>query len=104
MENIYTAEDLTADYHRLGIPAGCIIELHSSLSSIGYVVGAAVTVIDSLLAHLGSQGTLIAPAHTSELSGPEVWNPPPTSAAQLKKIHDGMPVFDPQIFLPVSMG
>ncbi len=46
----------------LGLQAGDIVLLHSSLSSMGHVESAAKTVADAFLAVLGRHGTLVVPA------------------------------------------
>jgi len=43
--------------------------VHSSLSSLGYVVGGARTVIAALTAVLGPRGTLVMPSHSWDRSG-----------------------------------
>jgi aminoglycoside 3-N-acetyltransferase len=59
-----TDADLIAAFGDLGVQAGQHLLLHSSLSSIGHVVGGADTVIDALLSVLGPEGTLIVPTLT----------------------------------------
>ena len=51
-----TLEDLVQDFHRLGVPGGGLVMVHSSLSSIGHVDGGAETVVDALLEALGPTG------------------------------------------------
>jgi aminoglycoside 3-N-acetyltransferase len=48
----------------LGLKAGDLVMLHSSLSSMGHVEGGAETVIDAILDVLGNEGTLMVPTHT----------------------------------------
>jgi aminoglycoside 3-N-acetyltransferase len=70
-----TQTDIIADLARLGLQAGDRVLVHSSLSSLGWVVGGADTVIDALLAVVGPQGTVLAPTLTgSEALSPT--NPP----------------------------
>ena len=45
----------------LGLRAGDILFVHSSLSSMGYVDGGAEAVVDALLDVLGPEGTLVVP-------------------------------------------
>jgi aminoglycoside 3-N-acetyltransferase len=59
-----TREDLISDLSRLGVAAGGVIMVHSSLRSIGTVEGGAETVVDALLESLGTQGTLVVPTFT----------------------------------------
>lgn len=56
------AEDLAA----LGVRRGGLLLVHSSLSSMGWVRGGAVTVIAGLRQALGPQGTLLMPALSYE--------------------------------------
>ena len=63
---VRTRSELTADLERLGLPRGGLVMFHSSLRSIGTVDGGSDTVIDALLAALGSQGTLVAPTFTGQ--------------------------------------
>lgn len=67
-----TRTDLVAAFHCLGVQAGNQLLVHSSLSSLGHVVGGADTVIDALLEVLGPQGTLVVPTLTGhEGIGPD---------------------------------
>lgn len=53
--------DLMQSLTEIGIKTGDNLLVHSSLSSIGYVVGGARTVILALIAAIGSSGTLVMP-------------------------------------------
>ncbi len=61
-----TATDLVAAFTDLGLETGQQVLLHSSLSSLGHVVGGADTVIDALLGVLGPSGTLLVPTLTGD--------------------------------------
>ncbi|WP_338861075.1 AAC(3) family N-acetyltransferase [Mycetohabitans rhizoxinica] len=50
-----------------GVTAGSTILVHSSLSSLGWVAGAAVAVIQALMDCIGPNGTLVMPTHTAHL-------------------------------------
>lgn len=54
-------EGITAGLAESGLRRGDIVLVHSSLSSIGYVLGGAETVIDALLESVGSTGTVMVP-------------------------------------------
>lgn len=60
-------KDLIMDLKDMGIKQGDIILVHSSLKSIGYVIGGAKTVIEALMEVIGQEGTLVIP--TYPLSG-----------------------------------
>ena len=55
-------ERLTKDLRALGVEAGDVLMVHSSLKSMGQVEGGAETVIAALRAVLGEEGTLMLPA------------------------------------------
>lgn len=56
-------KDIESDLKSFGIKTGDILLLHSSLKSIGYVKGGAKTVIKSILAVIGPEGTLCMPTY-----------------------------------------
>jgi aminoglycoside 3-N-acetyltransferase len=60
----FTREQLVADLRALGVPEGKPLVVHSLLSSLGYVVGGAVAVLDSLQEVIGEAGTLVMPTFT----------------------------------------
>ena len=71
----FAEKDLIKDFEAIGIKSGDVLLVHSSLKSIGYVVGGAETVIKALLKVLGDNGTLVMPTFTgSEKLSAE--NPP----------------------------
>ena len=55
---------LVSAFCRLGLPRGGLLMVHSSLRSMGHVLGGALTVVDALLETLGSEGTLVVPTFT----------------------------------------
>ncbi|MEL6977112.1 MAG: AAC(3) family N-acetyltransferase [Pseudomonadota bacterium] len=61
---------LVADLAALGVAAGDVLMVHSSLSAIGPVEGGADTVIDALLGALGPDGTLVMPAFRDSIDLP----------------------------------
>lgn len=56
-----TARDIVRGLQDLGIRPGDVVIVHSSLSSMGHVVGGADTVIDAFLDAIGPEGTLVFP-------------------------------------------
>src|SRR5438445_7962273 len=56
-----TRADLVAGLRAIGIEPGGIIQVHSSLSRLGYVEGGAETVVDALLEVVGPEGTVMVP-------------------------------------------
>jgi aminoglycoside 3-N-acetyltransferase len=56
-----TRPDLVAGLRAIGIGPGWILQVHSSLSRLGYVEGGAETVVDALLEVVGPEGTVMVP-------------------------------------------
>lgn len=72
-EKMISRDRLVDDLRTLGLTAGMDVMVHSSLSSIGYVVGGADTVVDALLAAIGPEGTLLMPSFNHGAA--RVYNP-----------------------------
>jgi len=62
--HILSHEQMVNDLHNLGLSAGQIVFVHSSLRSLGQVEGGADTVIDAFVEVLGTTGTLVVPTFT----------------------------------------
>lgn len=54
--------ELIGEFKRIGITEGMELEVHSSLSSFGYVEGGAETVIEALIECVGESGSIFMPA------------------------------------------
>lgn len=65
-ETIVTKEDLLKGFSALGICSGMALEVHSSLSSFGWVEGGADAVLDALEELLTEEGTLVLPTFNHE--------------------------------------
>jgi aminoglycoside 3-N-acetyltransferase len=92
-----TKERIRAGLISLGVRPGMTVILHSSLKSIGWVLGREVSVIDALLEVLSPEGTLVMPAHSGEYSDPANWNNPAVPSEWLDIIKAEMPVFRPAV-------
>lgn len=61
-----TRSQLAADLRRLGVREGGVVMVHTRMSALGWVVGAAETVVHALLDAIGPDGTLMAYASWTE--------------------------------------
>src|SRR5262245_12623278 len=87
-----TRSQLVADLRRLGVRDG-IAMVHSSLSSLGWVVGGSQTVVEALLECLGPGGTLCAQASWEDIPfGHAEWPSDWRAAYEAE-----LPPFDPQL-------
>ncbi len=99
-----TRSSLARELAALGVKPGMLLNVHSALSSLGWVVGGAQTVVDALLEVLGADGTLAMPTHSSQLSDPANWRQPPAPEVWWEQIRADMPAFDPACTPTRAMG
>ncbi|WP_369238398.1 aminoglycoside N(3)-acetyltransferase [Streptomyces sp. R21] len=94
---LVTRSTLARQLRELGVRPGETLLVHSSLSSLGWVPGAAVAVVQGLLDALGPGGTLVVPTQTGDLSDPALWGNPPVPEHWWAGIRASMPSYDPLI-------
>ncbi|BAY82992.1 aminoglycoside N3'-acetyltransferase [Calothrix parasitica NIES-267] len=99
-----TRETLKQDLINAGLTPGITVIVHSSLSSLGWVCGGAVAVIQALMDVITPNGTLVMPTHSSDYSDPEPWENPPVPAEWWQTIRDTMPAYDARITPTRNMG
>jgi aminoglycoside N3'-acetyltransferase len=58
-----TLSNIEEGLRQLGLAQGDVVEVHSSLSSIGWVEGGAATVVDALMKVVGTEGALVMSAY-----------------------------------------
>lgn len=91
----YGKADLVKILKDIGIKQSMILEVHGALSTFGYVIGGAQTVVDALLEVLGYNGTLIMAMQCGDNSEPANFMFPPLAHALMAKYRHTYPHFDP---------
>lgn len=99
-----TVATITNDLQALGVKKGMTVIVHSSLSSIGWVSGGAVAVVEALMNVITAEGTIIMPTQTSDLSDPKDWSRPPVPKHWWPIIREHVPAFDPNVTPTRGMG
>ncbi|HCG4536272.1 AAC(3) family N-acetyltransferase (plasmid) [Ureibacillus chungkukjangi] len=95
---------LVEKFKEMGIKQGMTIIVHSSLSSLGWVSGGAITVINSLMDVVTKEGTIVMPAHSVDNSDPQYWEAPPVPKEWWETIRDTLPPFDLQTTPTFGLG
>jgi aminoglycoside 3-N-acetyltransferase len=103
-EGPITVRSLAGDLRALGVRPGMVLLAHCSLSSLGWVCGGPLAVIQALQRALRSYGTLVMPTHSGDLSDPALWLHPPVPRAWWEEIRASMPPFDPRLTPSRGMG
>ena len=99
-----TVDSLVRDLGELGVESGMTLLVHSSLSALGWVCGGPVAVVLALEELLGAQGTLVMPAHSTNLTEPSLWQNPPVPESWWETIRRSMPAYNPDLTPTVQMG
>ncbi|MFJ2772864.1 aminoglycoside N(3)-acetyltransferase [Streptomyces sp. NPDC087300] len=90
-----TRESIADELLRLGVRPGETLLAHTSLSSLGWVSGGVVALVQALLDALGPDGTLVVPTQTGDNSEPSVWQNPPVPESWWPVLRASMPAYDP---------
>lgn len=101
---LVTRSSLAEQLRAAGIGAGDVILVHTALGTLGFVVGAARTVIDALRDAVGPGGTIMMPTYSGELSDPAEWRHPPVPKAWIEPIRRETPPYDPRLTPTRRMG
>jgi aminoglycoside 3-N-acetyltransferase len=91
----HTVATLAADLRALGLAAGDVVLVHSSVRAVGHVAGGVQAVVEALIDALGPDGTLVVPTHTSFNSDPKDWSHPPVPPEWWPVLREQSPGFDP---------
>lgn len=99
-----TRELLRTDMRNLGLKRGMTVLVHSSLSSVGWINGGPVAIIQALMDTVTAEGTLIMPAQSADLSDPAEWLNPPIPWEWWETVRNTMPAYEPEITPTYGMG
>ncbi|MBC7959900.1 MAG: AAC(3) family N-acetyltransferase [Vallitaleaceae bacterium] len=101
---ILTKNDLVQQFKKCGVDEGQTLFVHTSLKSLGFVVGGAETVIRALLEIVGEEGTLVMPSQTWKNLDPSTgvhWEEP---EEWWQIIRDNWPPYDKAVTPAINMG
>jgi len=99
-----TQRSIADDLRSIGVKGGMTLFVHSSLSSIGWVCGGPMAVLNALIESLGDEGTLVMPCMSTDNSDPTDWENPPVPEEWKPIIIENMPAFDKERSPPRQMG
>jgi aminoglycoside 3-N-acetyltransferase len=103
-KTLITKDILKEDFLSIGLTPGSVVIVHSSLRSLGWVVGAEISVIQALMEVITEEGTIVMPAQTTYNSEPKYWQHPPVPEKWWPGIRYMMPAFLPAITPTLGMG
>lgn len=93
-KKLNTVKTLTEDLRRLDVREGANLLVHSSLSSIGWVNGGQVAVVEALMNAVTENGTLVMPTQSGEWSDPSKWMNPSVPEKWWEEIRASMPAYN----------
>lgn len=99
-----TEASLRMGFELLGISAGDVLVVHTSLSSLGWTIGGERSLIDALLGSVGESGTVVMPAMTTDNSDPGKWVNPMVPNDWFESICREWPAFDREKSPTLGMG
>lgn len=88
-----TKARLIKDLNKLNLKNEIVLT-HISLSSIGWISGGAITLIQALLESVSNKGTIVMPTQSGDNSDPADWENPPVPTAWLQTLYETMPAYD----------
>src|SRR4051794_34328022 len=99
-----TIESLAASFRACGVQPGQTIIAHTSLRSLGWVIGGAQAYIQALLQAVGPSGTLMMPTQTFRNLDPSSGAHPGVPEQWWPLIRAYWPAYDPAITPSLGMG
>ncbi len=100
----HTRGSLVHDLRELGMTAGMTVLVHASLSSLGWVCGGPVAVVQALMDVVTPDGTIVMPTMSGSNTDPAAWVDPPVPKEWFPIIRAAMPAYDPAITPTRGMG
>ncbi|MEI2664180.1 aminoglycoside N(3)-acetyltransferase [Rossellomorea sp. LJF3] len=100
---LITKDHIVDDLVRMGVTKGMTLIVHSSLKSIGRVIGGPVSVILALEEAVGTGGNIVMPTQTEHLCDPTEYGSG-YSDEELELIRENMPTFHPDLTPTSYMG
>ncbi|MBB3112206.1 aminoglycoside 3-N-acetyltransferase [Paenibacillus phyllosphaerae] len=100
---IWTRDELVEAFRNIGLQEGQTVFVHTSLRSLGYVVGGAETLIRALLEVVGIDGTIMMPSQTWKNLDPQTgvhWEAP---QAWWPIIREHWPAYDKALTPAIGM-
>lgn len=101
---ILTKEDLIKQFRHCGVAERQTLIVHTSLKSLGFVIGGAETLIRALLEIVGDEGTIMMPSQTWKNLDPSTgvhWEEP---VEWWPMIREHWPAYDKDITPAINMG
>jgi aminoglycoside 3-N-acetyltransferase len=103
-KSFMTKEKIMNQLKQNGVKEGMTIIVHSSLSSLGWVCGGEVAVVQALKETISKSGTIVMPTQTTDNSDPCNWENPAVPKEWWEDIRQNMPAYDPVITPSYGMG
>ncbi|WP_374055941.1 aminoglycoside N(3)-acetyltransferase [Rossellomorea sp. FM04394] len=101
--NLITKNHIVKDLKELGVTKGKTVIVHSSLKSLGRVIGGPVSVILALEEAVGADGNIVMPTQTEHLCDPAEYGSGYTDE-ELELFRVNMPTFHPDLTPTSYMG
>lgn len=99
-----TPDRIAADCRAVGVEAGDVLLVHSSLSSLGRVPGGPQGAVEGLRDAVGPDGTVVVPTHSPQLMDPSQFSSPPVPESWYEPIRESRPPFRPDATPTRGMG
>ena len=99
-----TRRTIGSDLHALGLASGDSVIVHSSLSSLGFVVGGPIALVQALMDVVTDAGTIVMPSHSYYYGDAARWYGTALPESWISEIRESLPAFDPVVAPTTGMG